>query len=655
MASQVYYSPFIPAFSSNGAPVPGAKIYFFYTGTNTKAPVYLDSGMSTPSSNPVQADLAGRFPNLYVDDSITYRVRLTTSTGAPIGSDIDPYAPGQALKGDQGVPGPAGPTYLTLADFKAAPIENEKQALKANGIADGDFYWTLGDYSGTLSDDLNVNIIKADSTALSVGAWVRQDAAGVAFVQPQANARIRATRDKLRDTVSVLDFGAIGDGVTDDTAAFNRAIATGKTVFVPKRTYLVDGITVVSNMQIVGEKSGECLGPEFVVANDDGCVFFQPSATFDNIVTHCVFENFAMRAGTGVTGARGFYSEDKTHYTASVTFRNIETHRDLLWGYDGLFIFTDWINCRDGYLPGIGVFTSDHGFIKSDAAVYGQINATNTNNVIRCKIFRGYGVEGSVQISYGDTWTFTGCRWENMDSPAVRAFSVRKLVLDYPRAEGSRLPVFAVLQEMPGSGVGSTATIRDGLFAVDTEDWVFVSIDALSRAGVEDCEFGIINTGSTLTDLPGALTLNRNNTVSGVGSANFMTGTFADRQISGRKTINGAVDNGVANMTFQNEGGVSATKGFLTQSGLTVGTSFVTIATSQTGFGGLVRVSGQVATGPFAGAQFSNLIDFQGTDIIQVYTARPVFGATATFQVAGNDLQMKVDTNSVMVTTTLIH
>ena len=59
-----------------------------------------------------------------------------------------------------------------------------------------------------------------------------------------AGAVIRTTSAKLNDIVSIKDFGAVGDGTTDDTAAFNAAIAlnnlgTGITLYIPKGVYKI--------------------------------------------------------------------------------------------------------------------------------------------------------------------------------------------------------------------------------------------------------------------------------------------------------------------------------------------------------------------------------------------------------------------------------
>ncbi len=59
------------------------------------------------------------------------------------------------------------------------------------------------------------------------------------FTASGMGAVTRSSSEKLGEFVSIGDFGAIGDGLTDDTAAFQQALAAHSHVFVPEGVYLV--------------------------------------------------------------------------------------------------------------------------------------------------------------------------------------------------------------------------------------------------------------------------------------------------------------------------------------------------------------------------------------------------------------------------------
>ena len=65
----------------------------------------------------------------------------------------------------------------------------------------------------------------------------------VTYTPAGSGAVARSAASKFGDTVSVKDFGAVGDGVADDTAAFTAAIAAAGTrnVYVPGGSYKITG------------------------------------------------------------------------------------------------------------------------------------------------------------------------------------------------------------------------------------------------------------------------------------------------------------------------------------------------------------------------------------------------------------------------------
>ncbi|WP_270582587.1 glycosyl hydrolase family 28-related protein [Enterobacter roggenkampii] len=93
----------------------------------------------------------------------------------------------------------------------------------------------------------------------SMVSYVEEKISGVIggfgyFLQKGVGAVMRTFQDKMRDIVSVKDFGAVGDGSTDDTASIQAAINAlfpeGGTLYLPKGIYKITNQLNISNMPV---------------------------------------------------------------------------------------------------------------------------------------------------------------------------------------------------------------------------------------------------------------------------------------------------------------------------------------------------------------------------------------------------------------------
>lgn len=79
--------------------------------------------------------------------------------------------------------------------------------------AAGSTIWTTDNIAGALQAGFDITLAGSSGSSL------------VGFLQAGADATARTAQSKMRDVVSVMDFGAVGDGTTDDHAAITAAYA----------------------------------------------------------------------------------------------------------------------------------------------------------------------------------------------------------------------------------------------------------------------------------------------------------------------------------------------------------------------------------------------------------------------------------------------
>lgn len=224
--------------------------------------------------------------------------------GVSSGADID-YATNQVTGQTQ----KTMPAILRDLGFRAAAFTFTTGGTLAVGDTDVAVLWPVssggdGDYyrwRGTYPKTIPASSTPASTGGVSNSAWMpvgditlRADlastsagkgAALVASKQPFTGSIVRTQHSKNTDLVSVKDFGAVGDGVTDDTTAIKAAVAAAASysnraaaVYFPGGFYNVSStIELPSWVQLVG--SGIETTQIRCTNNDAGHIILLPNGT----------------------------------------------------------------------------------------------------------------------------------------------------------------------------------------------------------------------------------------------------------------------------------------------------------------------------------------------------------------------------------------
>jgi len=214
-----------------------------------------------------------------------------------------------------------------------------------SGIVNGT---TIGGDATLVATTGALTVTKTNGVSFAASATTNTTVTGnITYTQGGTGATSRTVTSKLQESVSVKDFGAVGDGTTDDTAAIQAAInavfaAGGGTVYFPIGTYAVTQLSLnwgTSLLSIV-----------FKGASESASVIKRTGAT-----TNAVF-NLSATLGDGV------YSEfrdltingNSTATTgilatliARATLKNVRIINCTTVGYDSVgSLILDFYDCN---------------------------------------------------------------------------------------------------------------------------------------------------------------------------------------------------------------------------------------------------------------------------------------------------------------------
>jgi hypothetical protein len=278
-------------FDDNGNPLSGGKLYTYLAGTTTPAVTYTSITGLTANANPIVLDAAGRpTQQVWLTSGVSYKFVVKTSTEVTIR------------------------TYDNLCSVN-------------------DFS-TFANTSDPALGDALVGFRQSNASGNLTGSVAK------------------TVHQKFQEIVSVKDFGAVGDGTTDDSAAFQAAfnyanLQGGGVVYMPPGVYrkadTANNIwTMYSNTTLRGD--GDCS----VIFFDD-----KPSVSRSNNdmltcsnTNNINFENFKI-LGTALTYL------SSTNQKQCLTGQFIDQLRMVNVTISGVrFMATAFDNVKNGYFSG---------------------------------------------------------------------------------------------------------------------------------------------------------------------------------------------------------------------------------------------------------------------------------------------------------------
>ena len=244
--------PFKPQFTdpATNTLMSNGTIEFYLTGTSTPTPFYTDSA-GTSGGTSLALDIGGKpSTDVFFDTAITYKLVVKNAAGGTVDT-LEPFTVGSIAE------------IATIADIRTASLA-DKGSIQTLGYASagdggGATYWADTNDNST-ADDGFLCIVSAD---------------GIRF------------KLQIDGPCNIKTAGAVGDGVTDNTAAIQATINTGASVHMPDGVFAFasqitnpDMVPITGPGKLLFTGSGE---HAFIFGAADGSAHQYPSTVMSNI------------------------------------------------------------------------------------------------------------------------------------------------------------------------------------------------------------------------------------------------------------------------------------------------------------------------------------------------------------------------------------
>jgi hypothetical protein len=367
-------------FDDNGNPLAGGKIYTYLAGTTTPAATYTSSLGSIAHTNPIVLDGAGRVPSgeIWLSDGIVYKFVIEDANNVLIGTYDNITGINSnfvAFSNEQEIQtATAGQTVFNLTTMQYQPGTNSLSVF-VDGVNQ---YGPGAQYAYVETSSTVITFV----SGLHVGASVKfttsqlnssgaTDAALVSYDPPFTGSVITNVEDKLAQTVSVKDFGAVGDGVTDDTAAIQDAVDSGQTeIYFPKGTYVITSVSITNPIRLFGigalEKQTVTGTAMFdITSNDveiDGLTFY--GASVDTLIpTTNTADNAIQVSGT----------------STPTQYKNIKILNCTINGVAGFGVRVDYVS--NVWIQNNNILYCGYCGIGGESIIHGIIDGNRVTNI----------------------------------------------------------------------------------------------------------------------------------------------------------------------------------------------------------------------------------------------------------------------------------